>query len=261
MGHDAAVPDPLPPRPSEPVPMPPTALVAYPGKGRRFSSQARVRYGDSDPSGRLRLDALARAVQDTGNDDVADAGFDPASPWIVRRTWVWVPRAWPVLGEVLDMATFCSGLGGRWGERRTSLRTVQGGAEVGAVWIFLGDDGRPARLPEDFVAVYRPSTDGRRTSSRLSHPPPRPGAEARPWPLRASDLDVYGHVNNTALWLPVEDELARRSLVPSFAEMEYRDQVEAGDDVTLLSDTGDGGDLRLWLMAGGEVRASAWLVR
>ncbi len=239
---------------------PSSDLVDFPGKGRRFISRGRVRYGDTDTSRRLRLDALARTVQDAGNDDLADAGFDPASPWLVRRTWVWAPTAWPLLGEELTIATFCSGLGGRWGERRTSLHSEQGLAEVGAVWIHLGDDGRPARLPDEFVAVYEPSTGGRRTSSRLHHPPPPAHAEARTWPLRSSDLDVYGHVNNTALWLPVEDEMSRHGLVPRLAEMEYREPVQADDDVTLLSGNTDGRDLRLWLVAGGEVRASAWIV-
>ncbi len=218
-----------------------------------------MRYGDTDPSRRLRLDALARAVQDAGNDDLADAGFDPASPWLVRRTWVSVPGAWPLLGEELTIATFCSGFGGRWGERRTSLRSDQGLVEVGAVWIHLGDDGRPTRVPEDFVAVYGPSTGGRRTSSRLHHPPPPTDVQTRAWPLRSSDLDVYGHVNNTALWLPVEDEMARHGLVPRLAEMEYREPVQANDELTLLSDADEGG-LRLWLVTGSEVRASAWLV-
>ncbi len=238
---------------------PPAELVGFPGRGRRFTTRGRVRYGDTDPSHRVRLDSLARAVQDAGNDDLADAGFDPASPWVVRRTSVWAPGTWPALGEELTVTTFCSGLGGRWGERRTTVRSALGLVEVGAVWIFLDADGRPARLPSPFVAVYGASTDGRRTSSRLHHPPPPPDAESRPWPLRASDLDVFGHVNNTALWLPVEDEMARRHLVPRFAEIEYRTPVEAGDEVTLLTHHSDDG-LRLWLVAGGQARASAWLV-
>jgi acyl-ACP thioesterase len=245
----------------------PSELVAFAGEGRRYASAARVRYGDTDPARRLRLDALTRAVQDAGNDDLADAGFDPASPWLVRRTWVSVSAAWPVLGDELAITTFCSGLGGRWGERRTTVRSVHGTVEVGAVWIHLGDGGRPARLPDDFVAVYRPSTGGRRTSTRLHHPLPPAHAPSRPWPLRASDLDVYGHVNNTALWLPVEDEMARRELVPRVAEMEYRAPVEADDELLLFTDVtdadgagpGGGRHLWLWLVAGGEVRASAWL--
>ncbi|MDP9452107.1 MAG: thioesterase [Actinomycetota bacterium] len=245
--------------PVHPGPLPPAELVDFPGRGRCFETTAQVRYGDTDPHRRLRLDALTRAVQDAGNDDLADAGFDPASPWVVRRTSVWIPGAWPVLGERLSVATFCAGLGGRWGERRTTVRSARGLIEVSAVWIFLDDQARPARLPGPFVAVYGASTDGRRTSSRLHHPHAAPDAPARPWPLRASDLDVFGHVNNSALWLPVEDEMARRELVPRFAEIEYRTPVQAGDDVVLRTREGDDG-LRLWLVVAGQTRASALLV-
>lgn len=246
-----------------PGPMPPTEFVGFPGVGRRFTSSARVRFGDTDPRRRLRLDALARLVQDAGNDDLADAGLDPASPWVVRRASVWVPGGWPVLGEPLDVTTFCAGLGTRWGERRTTVSSPSAVIEVAAVWIFLDAEGRPSRLTDAFLNVYGSSAAGRRTSSRLHHPPrAAEPAEAtrtndcRPWPLRSSDLDVFGHVNNTALWMPVEDELARRQVIPRFAELEFRDPVEADDEVVLVTEA-DASGLRLWITAGGDTRASA----
>lgn len=234
-------------------------FVAFPGRGRSFAATGRVRFGETDPDGRIRLDALARLVQDTGNDDLADAGLDPASPWVTRRTAMWASQGWPSLGEPLEVNTFCSGLGARWGERRTTVRSPLALVEVEAIWIFLGPDGRPGRLPERFLRVYRESADGRRTSTRLRHPAPPPDAEVRPWALRATDLDVYGHVNNTAVWFPVEDELARRQVVPRLAEIEYRVPLTAIDEVELATSlSGDG--LWLWLTCGGEVRASAHVV-
>lgn len=234
-------------------------FVPFPGRGRSYTGAGRVRFGDTDPAGRLRLDALARMVQDAGNDDLEDAGLDPASPWVTRRTSVWAPGKWPRLGEALTLTTFCSGLGGRWGERRTSVRSSGGVAELAAVWIHLDQQGRPARLPEAFLATYGESAAGRRTTTRLHHPPPPPASSSRPWPLRASDLDVFGHVNNTAVWMPIEDEVAHRRLVPRFAEIEYRVPVAADDEVVLRSHHGDDG-LRLWLTSDGEVRASALIV-
>ncbi|HEV2069983.1 MAG TPA: acyl-ACP thioesterase domain-containing protein [Acidimicrobiales bacterium] len=248
-----------------PSPMPPVEFVDFPGVGRRFTSSARVRFGDTDPHRRLRLDALARLVQDAGNDDLADAGLDPASPWVVRRASVWVPARWPALGEPLTITTFCAGLGARWGERRTTVASPSAVVEVTALWIHLDDDGRPSPLSDAFLDVYGSSTGGRRTSSRLHHPIPVPGpdqateaATRRPWPLRSSDLDVFGHVNNTALWMPVEDELARRKVVPRFAEIEFRDPVAADDDVVLVTEP-YGSGLRVWITAGGDTRASAHL--
>ena len=234
-------------------------FVDFPDRGRRFATTGRVRFGETDPDGRARLDALARLVQDTGNDDLADAGLDPASPWVTRRTAIWAPRRWPCLGEPLEVTTFCSGLGSRWGERRTTVSSPLGSVEVEAVWIYLDRQGRPARLPERFLTVYGESAKGRQTSTRLRHSPPPPEASVRTWALRATDLDVYGHVNNTAVWFPVEDELARRHLVPRLAEIEYRAPLIAGEEVDLVTWV-DATGLRLWLTCGGEVRASAHLV-
>ncbi|CAN5226595.1 hypothetical protein BH24ACT1_BH24ACT1_05470 [soil metagenome] len=243
--------------------MPAVEFVEFPGVGRHFTSSARVRFGDTDPHRRLRLDALARLVQDAGEDDLADAGLDPASPWVVRRTSVWVPGGWPALGEPLTITTFCAGLGSRWGERRTTVTSPSAVVEVAAVWVFLDADGRPSRLTNAFLHVYGSSAAGRRTSSRLQHPTRATGpseatetADHRSWPLRSSDLDVFGHVNNSVLWMPVEDELARRQMVPRFAEIEFRDPVEADDEVVLVTEPGASG-LRLWITAGTATRASA----
>lgn len=255
MGHSWAMASSSPP--------PPLELVDFPGRGRCYTSSARVRFGDADPQRRLRLDALTRLVQDAGNDDLADAGLDPASPWVVRRTAVWVPGAWPMLGEPLTIATFCAGLGTRWGERRTTVASPGAVVEVSAVWIHLDEAGRPTRLSDLFLDVYGPSAAGRSTSSRLRHPGVPAGTEVaaevlvrRPWPLRSSDLDVFGHVHNTALWMLIEDELARRRLLPRFAEVEFRRPVAADDDVVVVTQPGDEG-LHLWITAGGDTRASA----
>ena len=236
----------------------PADLVPVPAAGRRYRTSRRVRLGDADRHGRLRLDALARLLQDVGNDDFADAGLDPGSPWVARRTVVWSP-SWPRLGDRLEVTTFCGGLGSRWGERRSSLRSEggPGRAEVASLWVFLGDDGtRPTRLPSWFVETYGDAAAGRSVTARLAHPAPPAGVAARPWPLRATDLDVLGHVNNAATWQAVEDEAARRGVTPGRAELEYGAALEPTDDVVLRT-AADGAGFRLWLTVGASVRASA----
>ncbi|MEX2659609.1 MAG: acyl-ACP thioesterase domain-containing protein [Acidimicrobiales bacterium] len=254
-----AVPDALPD--SLPGELPdelPGDLVPVPDVGRRFRTSRRVRLGDADQHGRLRLDALARLLQDVGNDDFADAGLDPATPWVARRTVVWSPK-WPRLGDRVEVTTFCGGIGSRWGERRSSLRSADGTRriEVASVWVFLGEDAdRPTRLPNWFLDTYAEAALGRTVDARLRHPAPPAGAPSRPWPLRSSDLDVLRHVNNAATWQAVEDEAARRGVVPGRAELEYGAAIEPTDEVELVSvDERDG--FRLWLVVDGSVRASA----
>ncbi len=242
--------------PSSPAP---DDLVPVPGVGRRFETSRRVRLADADQHGRLRLDAVARLLQDVGNDDFADAGLDPGAPWVARRTVVWSPT-WPRLGDRLAVTTFCGGLGSRWGERRSSLRSESGDGrvEVASLWVYLGVDGdRPTRLPDWFLDTYGEAALGRTVAARLSHPGPAATASSRPWPLRATDLDVLRHVNNAATWQAVEDEAARRGVVPVRAELEYGAALEPTDDVALVSSDEPDGGFRLWLTVDNKVRASA----
>jgi acyl-ACP thioesterase len=219
---------------------------------RRFETSRRVRLADADPTGRLRLDALARFLQDIGNDDTADAGHDAATPWVTRRTTIELDR-WPMIGERLEVTTWCGGMGSHFAERRTTLRSPTGTIEVAATWVHVDEvSGRPARLPQWFHDTYAEAAAGRTITARLAHPAPPASATSHPWAVRWSDLDVIGHMNNAAYWEAVEEVCHQRGLVPVFAEVEYAGGIDPGDAVDLRTD-GDG----IWLVVDGTVRACA----
>lgn len=233
-------------------------LTPPPASGRRFTAGRRVRLGDVTPGGRARFDALARYLQDVSSDDTIDARVGDDTTWVVRRTMVAVDR-WPVYLERLEAATWCSGIGSRWAERRVSLRGDRGGSvDAATLWVHLGAADAPAPLPPSFLDVYGEAAGGRRVTSRLGHPKPPPATATRPWPLRVVDLDVLRHVNNAAYWAVLEEELARRRDLrpPLVAEMEHRAPVLAGEEVALAVADGQDGELWVWLVAGGQVRAS-----
>jgi acyl-ACP thioesterase len=252
----------------------PLEMVPLPPVGRRFGAPRRVRWGDTDVAGRLRLDATARFLQDVANDDTRDAGHDPFAPWIVRRTALAVAR-WPRLGEMVTVTTFSAGHGSRWGERRTIVEGDDGGrVDAAALWVYVDAvTGAPKRLTDEFHATYDEAAGGRKVAARLRLPGPSSdgagpagGVTARPWPVRRTDLDSLGHVNNAATWVPFQDELDRRGLVASYAEVEYGDAIAPDDEVTLLVEATDpdpGADgstvLAAWLTVDGAVRAAAHL--
>lgn len=232
-------------------------FVSLPERGRRFTHERLVRLGDVTVSGRLRLDALARYLQDVASDDVRDAGID--APWVMRRLALTVGTL-PRFDEMVELVTFASGAGPRIAERRTTV-TVDGrvGAEAVAIWVYVdAESGRPAPLEDWFFELYGEASGGRRVSSRLRLPGPPADAATRPWPLRASDFDVLGHVNNAVYWEAVEDELARiargRRIVA--AELEHKAPVEPGDALDVRTVV-DGDALAVWLSSGDTVRTAA----
>lgn len=231
--------------------------LASPRAGSRvFSLDVRPGLADCAPSGRARLDALARWLQDVAYADVEDAGLAASAVWVVRRTRIVVSR-FPRFAERLTAHTFCSGIGRAWAERRTTIERA-GEAEVEAVslWVHLDPaNWHPAPFNDAEIAVYGDAAGDRRVTARLRHPaPPEDPAETE-WTFRASECDVADHVNNAAYLTPLEEELLSTGAAepPRFdVEVEYRAPAQPGRHRILASGK------RRWIVAGGgdEVHAS-----
>jgi acyl-ACP thioesterase len=237
------------------------ALVPAPAEGRIYTSSRRIRLSDTDADGRLRLDAVARYLQDVASDDVDETGWGaPEHLWVVRRTRIDVLA--PFLRDrSVELATWCSGLAPSAAGRRTSLRGDAGGqVEVDSAWIHLGTDGRPARLDDRF-GIYRRAAGGRRVMTRLTLPNPPADSCRKTWQLRTADVDVMGHLNNAIHWAAVEELLPASGVDPRSpfqAVVEYRRPIDLGDELALAT-FADDGDSCLALTTADGVRAVARL--
>jgi len=106
---------------------------------RRFAAQRRISLSDTDAGGRLRLDAVARYLQDAASEDWLDAGFDhDTHVWVVRRTELELHE--PFRPESpFTIETWCSGVAPSAAARRYSLRGERGGLiEAESIWIRFG---------------------------------------------------------------------------------------------------------------------------
>jgi acyl-ACP thioesterase len=216
-------------------------ILPVPVFGRVFRATRPVRLGDVGIDGRVRLDALARYLQDVSGDDSDDADLDDALWWVVRRSVI-EQHAPLRFREQVDLDTFCSGLGRRWAERRVSIVGRHGGrAETVTLWVRIDAvTGRPKPLGAQFEHLYRPSAGDREVDGRLRHRAlelGEDGVEVVPWAPRVTDLDILDHVNNAIAWGVVEQAVVHAARhfgeglpvwagTPRRTEVEYRDPID-----------------------------------
>lgn len=214
---------------SEPAPFPLT--------GRTFVSQRTVRLGDVTPKGRLRLDATARYLQDIATDDAVDGDYDDPHGWVVRRTEMWV-NAFPKYLDQVRLTTWCGGIGSHWAERRTRIEVQQEGAwsiaiEAATLWVRVDlQTLKPLALTDDFRRRIGEAAAGRKISARLhvgrGLADTSSAQSSFVVPLRFSDFDAVGHLNNAVYWEPLEEYLAahRDRRAPLHAVVEHHASVE-----------------------------------
>ncbi len=177
---------------------------------RLFHFEHRVLLADTDPSGRMRLDAISRVLQDAATLDVESTNLAKKGPWVIR--WMdFAAHGLPSYLEQLDVTTYCSGIGRAWAERSTIIKSESSSITAVANWVLLDDLGRsPIRLSKEFISVYGESANGKTSSPRL-HLSQRLSSfeltERILVPLRYADLDIMGHMNNAIHLALVEEAL------------------------------------------------------
>ncbi|MHB8658251.1 MAG: acyl-ACP thioesterase domain-containing protein [Solirubrobacteraceae bacterium] len=235
-------------------------LISAPATARSFATTMRPTIADCTATGRLRLDSIARWLQDVAYDDVENLGLEQLAVWVVRRSRVQVNR-FPRFAERSTVRTFCSGLGRMWAERRTTITSAGDAAaadvEAVSLWVHLHPETwRPTPFSHEELAAYGDGLPQRRISARLRHSaaPGRPRPQQTAWTFRATDCDIAGHVNNAAYWQPIEEHFAASGLEPGAldAEFEFRTPAQPGAKRVLHRDE------RWWITGGdGEVHGSA----
>ncbi|UMB68929.1 acyl-[acyl-carrier-protein] thioesterase [Mycobacterium paraterrae] len=207
-----------------------------------FDREWPLRVGDIDRHGRLRFDAAARHIQDIGQDQLREMGFEETHPlWIVRRTIIDLIR--PVeFGDMLRMRRWCSGTSNRWCEMRVRIDGRKGGLmESEAFWININRDTQmPSRISDDFLDGLRKTTDVNRLRWK-GHlkPGSRDDATAvHDFPVRVTDIDLFDHMNNSVYWSVVEDYLwsfPELLAAPLRVAIEHDAPVALGDKLEIIS--------------------------
>jgi acyl-ACP thioesterase len=217
-----------------------------------FDREWPVRVADIDRTGRLRLDAAARHIQDVGQDYMHELGFDDSHPlWVVRRNIIDVIR--PIeFQDMVRLRLWCSGTSNRWCQMRVRIDGRKGGLmESEAFWININRDTLlPSRMSDDFLAQLRRTTDVDRLRWKAYLTPgARDDAEQiREYPVRFTDIDLFDHMNNAVYWSVVEDYLSatpERLGGPLRVTVEHEAPVALGDKLEILAHIGPAGSTDL----------------
>ncbi|MFI6867832.1 acyl-[acyl-carrier-protein] thioesterase [Nocardia sp. NPDC050406] len=243
---------PLPPCPDAPA----AYTVSWP-----------VRLGDTDGEERLRLDAIARYAMDIGYEQLlaAEDGHLHLA-WLVRRTIIDVVR--PIaFGENVTLRRWPSAMSNRWFTARISIESDRGGLIEAEQFLINVDPeaARPARMTDRFMEPMLAVTTEHRLRWQAALRPitPADDGEARPFPLRVTDVDRLGHVNNAVHWEAVEEGLAvhpELGKAPYRAIVEHVGAVMGADDVSIRTRR-DAAGLDLQLEVDGTARTLARISR
>lgn len=241
-----------------------SALPDCPDDAKPFETSWPVRLADTDGDQRLRLDAVARYLQDIGYEHL-DAVEDGESHrgWVVRRTIIDVLR--PIeFGERVTLRRWCSGTSNRWCNMRVQIRGSSGGLiETEAFLIHFGEQsGVPTRMSERFLAPMLAHTTEHRLRWRpaLTERMPAPGetgVQELGFGLRVADIDRLGHVNNAVHLSGLEEILADNAdvmTVPYRTVIEYSKPLLSGDQVRLRGRR-VGSALDVWFAVDDDARA------
>ncbi|CAM3257525.1 acyl-[acyl-carrier-protein] thioesterase [Mycobacterium colombiense] len=208
-----------------------------------FDRQWPLRVGDIDRTGRLRLDASARHIQDIGQDQLREMGFEETHPlWIVRRTMLDLIR--PIeFNDMLRLRRWCSGTSNRWCEMRVRIDGKRGDGliESEAFWININRETQmPSRIADDFLAGLHKTTsvDRLRWKSYLKPGSRDDAVEIHEFPVRVTDIDLFDHMNNSVYWSVIEDYLASHPELlqpPLRITIEHEAPVALGDKLEIIS--------------------------
>ncbi|MDL9936559.1 thioesterase [Gordonia sp. ABSL1-1] len=232
-----------------------------------FEAGYRVRTGDVDQQMRVRLDSVARYLQDVANDNIEATTFHSSDPfWIVRRTIIDVirPFSWPA-GFTAER--WCGALSTRWTNMRVRLQAEHetnrfnpdprkpGLIETEAFWINVNDQGMPSRLSDDAFEMLSSMNDEHRLRWKAMNPEKAPAPADVALPdrehiLRSTDFDPFKHLNNAAYLEAVEDELVDHpDLIagPHRAIIEYIRPIVPGTPITLRRHRDEDG-LMVWFL-------------
>ena len=214
-----------------------------------YTFKSKVRYSETDSSGRLSLTALLNYYQDCVTFHSADAGlpleelFKDNMAWVLMSWHIEIARM-PRLGECIEVCTNPYRIGGFTGLRNFWM-TGEDGERLNiadSTWALLDTrTGRPTHVRPDFADAYGL---GERVELGWRSKPVRIGADAEVLPggieVQSGMLDMNMHMNN-AWYAHLAAERLPEGYAYSRLSIEYKQPAKLGDMPTVAREQDEDG--------------------
>jgi medium-chain acyl-[acyl-carrier-protein] hydrolase len=207
-----------------------------------YRASFEIYFHDADRTGFATLPALCRYLQAAAIKHGRSVGtsFDHVASrnlaWVYSRFHIQM-QAFPRYGETIAVDTWRSGVEGTFAFREYAVTDGAGtplGAATASSALIDRSTRKPVAVP-DYIRNMISSDRGHAVASPFAKLPAMPDAEyARTFPVRTSDIDINGHVNNISYldWIieGVPEEVLLR-LRPYEAAVEFRAEAFYGQSV------------------------------
>ena len=200
-----------------------------------YDFTARVRYSETDPSGRLGIAGLLNYFQDCATFQSNDCGLSIER--LRSRGMGWVLMSWQVV--ISRMPGFCEQvriitnpyyIGGFLGKRNFLLETLDGErlAIANSVWTMVDPaTGRPTHVSDDLGQLYGLGEPFDMDYTARKIRPEGEYTECAPVPVARHMLDTNGHVNNTQ-YAALAADLLPEGFEYTQLRVEYKKSATAG---------------------------------
>lgn len=197
-----------------------------------YTEPFRIRYSEGDRHGRLKLRTFFDYAQEVAGNHATALGCGLEALLARRQAWVLSRirvrfRQYPSIGETVTMKTWPSGFDHLFARREFELLSAGGDilAEATSFWLFL--DTSQMRIMNAAKEVGALLPDNSALPVHFPEvgklPTPTAGEQAE-FPIRETQIDLNGHLNNAEYAALVQDVLGE-SCYPAELQVNYQKSV------------------------------------
>lgn len=171
---------------------------------REFTLTHEVRYDECNCFGLLTPAAFLRFLQDiTIRDVFLDAKLDCDGYFVTRRTRVSFKAPVKKFGDI-ELKSFGTGFGRVTAQLGYEVRPAgqpfaEPAISARTIWVYLGPQGRPERVPQKATEIWRPDVPEPSLSETPFPALPESVPATFTFTVRFSDLDPVMHMNNASI--------------------------------------------------------------